>query len=329
MPKKSNQKLRLIYMKEILERHTDEEHGIARDDFERYLSHHGVEAPTRKTFYDDLGALEDYGMDIGRDPYGKSYKLLSREFDFPEIKLIIDAIQASKSIPLSMTRRIIKKIETLCSEYQAKELDRDVIVSGRVKTLNEGTQNNIEHIHAAIAADQQITFKYFDYDTSLKKKYRKGGGQYTISPFALVYSDESYYLLAYDAELKEIRNYRVDRMEKVMGVEGSVREGKEEFAAIDMSKYQKYTLGMYSGEVKDVTMVFTNNMVNAVVDRFGRDIMIHKEDGYHFRVSVPVAVSPQFYGWVFGLGKMVRIVGPEDVRQGYLDVMKGVQGKYE
>lgn len=160
-------------------------------------------------------------------------------------------------------------------------------------------------------------------------EYRKRGGQYTISPFALVYSDESYYLLAYDAELKEIRNYRVDRMEKVTGVEGSVREGKEEFVAIDMSKYQKYTFGMYSGDVKEVTMVFTNNMVNAVVDRFGRDIMIHKEDGYHFRVSVPVAVSPQFYGWVFGLGKMVRIVGPEDVRQGYLDMMKGVQGKYE
>ena len=118
-------------------------------------------------------------------------------------------------------------------------------------------------------------------------------------------------------------------MENVSCVEGSVREGKEEFATIDMSKYQKYTFGMYSGDVKEVTMVFTNNMVNAVVDRFGRDIMIHKEDGYHFRVSVSVAVSPQFYGWVFGLGKMVRIVGPEDVRQGYLDMMKGVQGKYE
>ena len=152
---------------------------------------------------------------------------------------------------------------------------------------------------------------------SLKKKYRKRGSQYTLSPFALVYSDENHYLLAYDAQLKEIRNYRVDRMENVSCVEGSVRDGKEEFAAIDMTKYQKYTFGMYSGEVKEVTMVFTNNMVNAVADRFGRDIMIHKEDGYHFRVSVPVAVSPQFYGWVFGLGKMVRIVGPEDVRQGY------------
>ena len=329
MPKKSNQKLRMIYMKEILERHTDIDHGIAREDFERYLSHRGIEAPTRKTFYDDLDALDDYGMDIGRDPYGKAYKLLSREFDLPEIKLIIDAIQASKSIPESMTQRLIKKIEMLCSEYQAKELNRDVIVSGRVKTINEGTRNNIDYIHTAISNDQQITCKYFDYDTSLKKKYRKRGSQYTLSPFALVYSDENYYLLAYDAQLKEIRNYRVDRMENVSCVEGSVREGKEEFATIDMSKYQKYTFGMYSGEVKEVTMVFTNNMVNAVVDRFGRDIMIHKEDKYHFRISVAVAVSPQFYGWVFGLGKMARIVGPEDVRQGYLDMMQDVQGKYE
>ena len=329
MPKKSNQKLRLVYMKEILERHTDEEHGIARDDFERYLSHHGIEAPTRKTFYDDLGALEDYGMDLGRDPYGKSYKLLSREFDFPEIKLIIDAVQASKSIPVSMTRRIIKKIEALCSEYQAKELDRNVIVSGRVKTLNEGMQNNIDHIHAAISSDQQITCKYFDYDTSLKRKYRRKGEKYTLSPFALVYSDENYYLLAYDKHWKEVRPYRVDRMENVSSIADSVREGKEEFADIDMAKYQKYTFGMYSGEKINVTMVFTNDMVNAVIDRFGQDIIIHKEEKDHFQISVDVAVSPQFYGWVFGLGKKARIIGPKDVRKGYLDMMKDIQEKYK
>lgn len=329
MPKKSNQKLRLLYMKDILEIHTDEDHGISLKDFERYLSHKDVEAPTRKTFYDDLDALEEYGMDIGRDPYGKSYKLLSRDFELPEVKLIIDAIQSSKSIPESMTRTIIHKTESLCSEYQTRELQRDVIVSGRAKTLNEGTQNNIDHIHFAISNDQQISLKYFDYDTNLKKRYRKRGGQYTLSPFAMVYCDESYYLLAYDAELKEIRNYRVDRMENVKSIEGSVRKGKEAFAGIDMTKYQKYTFGMYSGEVKEITMVFTNNMMNAVVDRFGTDIMIHKVDSYHFRISVEVAISPQFYGLVFGLGKMVKIVSPEDVRQGYLDMMKGIQGKYE
>lgn len=329
MPKKNNQKLRLLYMKDILEQHTDESHGISLKDFERYLSHKDVEAPTRKTFYDDLDALEEYGMDLGRDPYGKSYKLLSREFDLPQIKLIIDAIQSSKSIPESMTRNIIGKMESLCSEYQARELHRDVIVSGRVKTLNEGTQNNIDYIHLAISADKQITFKYFDYDTSLKKKYRKRGAKCTISPYVLVYCDENYYLLAYDKAYKEIRSYRVDRMEGVSVIETSVREGKEAFAAIDMAKYQKYTFGMYSGEVKEVTMVFTNNMMNAVIDRFGQEIFVHKEDDTHFRISVEVAISPQFYGWVFGLGKMVKIVAPEDVRQGYLDMMKGVQERYE
>jgi len=328
MPKKNNQKLRLLYMKDILEKHTDEDHGISRAQFETYLSHWDVDAPTRKTFYDDLDALEDYGMELGRDPYGKSYQLLERQFDLPEIKLIIDAIQSSKSIPESMTGTIIGKLESLCSEYQARELHRDVIVSGRVKTLNEGTRNNIDYIHAAISADKQITFKYFDYDTSLKKKYRKRGAKYTISPYVLVYSDENYYLLAYDKAYKEIRPYRVDRMEGVSIIETSIREGKEEFDAIDMRKFQKYTFGMYSGEIKEVTMVFVNSMMNAVVDRFGRDIFVYKEDDYHFRVSVPVAVSPQFFSWVFGLGKKVRITAPEDVRQGYLDMIKGVQEKY-
>ena len=330
MPKKSNQKLRLLYMKDILEKHTDENHGIAREDFERYLSHFEVEAPTRKTFYDDLDALEDYGMDIGRDPYGKAYKLLSREFELPEIKLIIDAIQSSKSIPESMTGTIIDKLEGLCSEHQARGLHRDVIVSGRVKTLNEGTRNNIDYIHAAISADKQINFRYFDYTPQMKRQYRKRGAKYTISPYALIYSDENYYLLAYDAELEEIRPYRVDRMEGVNIVEESIREGKEDFDAIDMRKFQKYTFGMFGGEVKEVTMVFPNFMVNSVIDRFGQDIMIHKEDdNKHFRISVEVAVSPQFYGWVFGLGRKVRIIAPEDVRQGYLDMMDGVREKYE
>lgn len=329
MSKKSNQKLRLLYMKDILERHTDENHGISREDFERFLSHQDVEAPTRKTFYGDLKELEQYGMDIERDPYGKSYKLLSREFDLPQIKLIIDAIQSSKSIPASMTKEIIGKLGTLCSEHQARELKRDVIVSGRVKTLNEGAQNNIDHIHTAISNDKQISFKYFDYDIDLKRHYRNRGERYIVSPFALVYSDENYYLLAYPPNYKEIRHYRVDRMENVRILEENMREGKEAFAKMDMAKYQKYTFGMYSGEVKKVSMVFTNDMMNAVVDRFGHDIMVHREDDRHFRVSVDVAISPQFYGWVFGLEKKVKIVAPEDVRQGYLDMMKGVREKYE
>ena len=188
------------------------------------------------------------------------------------------SIQSSKSIPESMTGTIIDKLEGLCSEHQARGLHRDVIVSGRVKTLNEGTRNNIDYIHAAISADKQINFRYFDYTPQMKRQYRKRGAKYTISPYALIYSDENYYLLAYDAELEEIRPYRVDRMEGVNIVEESIREGKEDFDAIDMRKFQKYTFGMFGGEVKEVTMVFPNFMVNSVIDRFGQDIMIHKED---------------------------------------------------
>lgn len=329
MPKKPDQKLRLLYMKEILERYTDEEHGISRKEFETQLSHHGIDAPTRKTFYDDLDTLEAYDMDIARDPYGKEYKLLSREFDLLQIKLIIDAIQANKSIPEQKTREIVGQLKMLCSKYQEKTLDRDVITTGRVKTLNEGTQNNIDHIHAAIADDRQISTLYFDYDMDLKKHYRRRGGRMTLSPFALVYSDENYYLLAYDAKLEEIRTYRVDRMEKVVEIEESVREGKEEFAALDMTKYSKYTFGMFKGDIKEVTMIFTKDMVNTVIDRFGRDIIIHKEDKDHFHITVSVAVSQQFYGWVFGLGKKAAILGPEDVRQGYLDMMRDIQERYD
>jgi predicted DNA-binding transcriptional regulator YafY len=197
-----------------------------------------------------------------------------------------------------------------------------------VKNEEDLISNNVGNINAAMDSGEQISFKYFDYNIQKRKTYRMKGQLYTVSPYALVYSDENYYMHAYAEEHGEVRPYRVDRMEGVKVLAGVVRQGKEVFDKIDLAQYQKYTFSMFGGKVEPVTMVFQNRMMNAVIDRFGRDLMVMKEDDNHFRITVNVAVSNQFYGWVFGLGNMVRIVGPEHVEQGMKDMLEEVRKRY-
>lgn len=330
MAKNKNQKLKLIYLKQILEEYTDADHGITMDRILELLKMRGVEAE-RKSIYDDIDSLIiDLKMDIQK-PAGRdfTYRLNSRDFDIGELKLIIDSVQSSKFLSVKSSRDIIKKMENLCSKHEASQLHRKIILTNRVKNEEDLISNNVGNINAAMDSGEQISFKYFDYSIQKRKTYRKKGQLYTVSPYALVYSDENYYMLAYAEEHGEVRPYRVDRMEGVKVLAGVVRQGKEVFDKIDLAQYQKYTFSMFGGKVEPVTMVFQNRMMNAVIDRFGRDILVMKEDDNHFRITVNVAVSNQFYGWVFGLGNMVRIVAPEHVKQGMKELLESVHGRYE
>lgn len=327
MPKKPNAKLKMLYLKDMLERRTDAEHGITVAEIMRLLEGQSIEV-NRKTIYDDMEELALYGLDIEHPEHAKDYRLLSRDFDLAEIKLMIDSISSSKFLTVEQTRTLIKKLEKLCSDYEAKQLHRQVIVAGRVKSLNTGVHNNVDYVNAAIEDNKQISFKYFDYNLRKQRAYRKKGERYVISPFALVYSDENYYFLGFDAEKQEIRPFRVDRMENV-AVEALDRVGQETFDKIKIEDYQKYSFSMFCGEREAVTMVFQNRMMNAVIDRFGSDIHARKVDNNHFEITVSVAVSQQFFGWVFGLGKMVRITAPESVKEQMKKALMDIVERYE
>ena len=230
---------------------------------------------------------------------------------FVECSLMIDAIQSSKFLSEAKTRDLIKKLEGMCSKYEAKELNREVIIANRVKSISSSTAlfRNVDAIHRAITANAQVSFQYFDFDLKKQKHYMKKGERYVVSPWAMIYTDDNYYLLAYtDGKFKHFRVDHMDNTEAMVTMIADVeiasleREGAEAFAKLDMSAYTKYTFSMFGGETVPVTMVFQNRMMGAVMDRFGRDVVVMKEDERHFRVTVPVAVSNQFYGWVFGLG---------------------------
>ncbi|MBR3796898.1 MAG: WYL domain-containing protein [Clostridia bacterium] len=339
MARSEGQKLKLFALKEILENETDDSHGITMARILELLSMRGIKAE-RKSIYDDLRTLRESDiLDlVGPQGQNRTYSVGERVFQLSELKMMIDALQSSKFLSEKTTRDLIKKLESFCSKYEAKELHRQVVLANRVKNISSSSVlfRTIDAIHRAITANAQVSFQYFDYDLKKQKHYMKKGERYVVSPWAMIYTDDNYYLLAYTEG--KFKHFRVDRMDKAeamiteiaeVEVASLAREGAEEFAKKDMSAYTKYTFSMFGGETVPVTMVFQNRMMGAVMDRFGRDVVAMKEDERHFRVTVSVAVSNQFYGWVFGLGKAVRIIGPECVKEGMKKALADIAARYE
>lgn len=324
MPRGENQKLKLLYLKQFFEEKTDEDHPATMPEILAYLHARGVEAE-RKSIYTDLDTLSDFGMDVRKDERGKSYQWFDREFELPEVKLIIDSVASSKFLSEKKSDALIKKLGTLCSEHQRKELRRQVRVMGRAKSMNNSVLINVDQLHAAIAADTTVRFKYFHYNLKMERTYSRKGEVYEVSPWALLYDNDNYYLYAFVDD--DFRIYRVDRMASVEQGKNR-RQGKEQFEKKDMAAYSKSTFGMFNGEEERVEMVFHNRMMDVVIDKFGKELWLEKVDDWHFKISVTVAVSPQFFAWVFGLGNYVTITGPEHVKQQMKEMLESVHGRY-
>ncbi len=313
MPKSSNQKLKLLYLMQYLMERSDEQHPLSVADMIAELARYDIKAE-RKSIYDDLEALRLFGLDIVQ-VRGKTtgYYIGARDFELAELKLLVDSVQSSKFITHRKTLALIKKIEGLASVYDAQLLQRQVFVRNRVKSMNESVYYNVDKISNAVTADSAIRFRYFDFAVTKERRFRKDGAWYEISPFALMWDDENYYMLGYDAAAEKLKHYRVDKMTEIEPLE-RFRDGKKEFEKVDMSEYSKKVFGMFTGDEQTVRLRFANHLVGAVIDRFGRDTMILASDEEHFTVSANVAVSPQFFAWLFGFGKDVEIVAPESLR---------------
>jgi predicted DNA-binding transcriptional regulator YafY len=287
-----------------------------------YLEKEGISAE-RKAIYNDIKTLQDFGMDICREKTGTvTYKLVSRDFELPELKLLVDAVQSSKFITEKKSLELIKKVEGLASRYDGKQLQRQVVVSNRVKTMNEKIYYNTDTIHNAINQGKKITFVYYkwvvDFSTGEKVKRikRRDGNIYKISPWALTWDDENYYLIAYDDESDKIKHYRVDKMASIKVTE-EPRNGQQIFKRFNLATYSKTVFGMYGGEEVEVKLMFSNELIGVVIDRLGNDVFISKADEKSFFVTAKVNLSPQFYGWLFGFGQSVKIVSPQNVAQEY------------
>lgn len=313
MPKGSNQKFKLYRLAQIMQEQTDDEHYITMPEIMDGLAKYDVTAD-RKSVYNDLRDLSVLGIDVEGEPVGNRYHyhVVNRAFELPELKLLVDAIQSSKFITEKKSNALIKKLETLVSKYDAQKLQRQVFVSGRIKTMNESIYYTVDAIHKAISENKKIKFQYYQWNVKKEMELRHNGAWYHISPWGLSWDDENYYLVGYDSDAEQIKHYRVDKMLHIKTSE-EVREGKEHFQKLDLAAYAKKSFGMFGGKEQTVKLLVSNHLSGVIIDRFGKDVMMIPADEEHFTVNVNVYVSRQFLGWVFSLGEGIQIIGSEEV----------------
>lgn len=329
MSKGTNQKFKLYRLARIMQEQTDEDHYITMPEIMEQLAQYGVTAD-RKSIYADLRDLSTLGVEVEGEPVGNRYHyhVVSRAFELPELKLLVDAIQSSKFITERKTNELIRKLETLVSKYDAQKLQRQVFVSGRIKTMNESIYYTVDAIHNAISENRKIKFQYFQWNVKKEMELRHNGAWYHISPWGLSWYNENYYLIGYDSAAEEIRHYRVDKMLHIRMSEES-REGKENFRQLDMADYAKKSFGMFGGREQIVKMLVNNKLAGVIIDRFGKDVMMIPVDDEHFRVNVEVHVSRQFLGWVFSLGEDIKVIGPDDVVEQMRAEIAGIWEQYK
>lgn len=329
MSRGTNQKFKFTYLTRIMLEKTDDEHSLTMPQIMAELEKYEVTAE-RKSIYQDFQDMEKLGIEIIKEQVGREtyYHVGAREFELAEIKLLIDSIQSSKFITQTKSRELITKIKKFVSEYQARQLQRQVFINDRVKNMNESVYYNVDDIHIAINQNKKIRFKYYKWSIEKKLVPRHNGDWFVVSPWALTWDDENYYMVAFDDLDHKIKHYRVDKMMR-MSVEEEMREGKEVFKNFDMAAYSKTTFGMYSGKTTRVHIQFPNNMCGVFIDRFGKDIFFRKLDEDHSTVAVDVAVSHQFFGWIFSLGREVKVVGPDEVVEQMKIAAEEFAGNYQ
>ncbi len=329
MAKKGNEKLKLLHIMHILLEQTDEMHGITVKEIADLLEKHEI-FPDRKSIYNDIKVLQEYGLNIEKKREDRTvyYYLKSRLFSLAELKLLVDSVQASKFITTKKSRELINKIEGMVSKHQGKELQRQVYVADRVKAENEKIYENVDKIHFAIARNSQITFQYLQWNLKKELEAKHNGRVYEVSPWALGWAEENYYLISFDNTEKIIKHFRVDKMQNVE-VRRTKRLGRKEFEHFDMAIYAKKMFGMYGGKEELVTLRCSNETIGIIIDRFGKDILVMKDGEKHFITKVKVSVSNQFFGWIFGLGDRVEIAGPDWVVKGMREELQMLYQIYE
>lgn len=317
---RTDDKMKLLYLMRLLQEETDPAHPLNASQLGEMMQARYGCSSERKTIYSDISHLQAYGLRIGQVKGRRfGYYLESQGFDLPELKLLVDAVQSSKFITKEKTGDLIRKLEQLTSHEYAKQLQRQVFIFNRIKADNDAIYANVDAIHSAIHANRKICFQYCEWTPDMTLVKRRNGEDYTVSPWALTWNDENYYLVGYENHGGEgrIRHYRVDKMQDIRVMEEG-RDGKDEFSGFDLAAFSRKTFGMFGGEDRSLTLEGENRLAGVVIDRFGKDIMMHRKRGEErFRAHVEVTVSPQFFGWLAGIGKGIWIASPKDVREQY------------
>ena len=328
MPRVFNQKIKILYLMRIFLEQTDEEHPMSVKELIAYLNSLGISAE-RKTVYDDIETLRNFGMDIlNRREHPAGFYLASREFELPELRLLVDAVQSSRCITNGKSRQLIRKLESLASVYESRQLRRQGFAENRIRTINENVYYSIDMIQRALTEDRQISFQYCEWTVEKKLRPENEGERYSVSPWGLVWQNEEYYLITYDEKCGRVKQYQVDKLQQIR-IEKEVRRGREFFENYDIGELTSRTFGMFGGREVTICLEAHNRLVGVVLDRFGRDIMIHRKDPEHFKTLVRVNISDQFFGWIASLAPDAVIASPDEVRDKYREFLEKSLSNYK
>jgi len=327
MPKSDNQKAKILYIMDYLEKNAHEQHPVNAAELIAMLDREHRIKCDRKTIYSDIAALEEFGLDVVSVPgrNGGYYFASPKTFQLPELKLLIDAVLSSRYLTERKSKELIEKLCTQCNAHDAALMKRNVLVSGRVKSMNETILLNVDTIQEAISQNRAICFRYFDWDLGGQRRYREK--EYLASPYGLCQDHENCYLLAYSPR-HGITSYRVDRMTHVE-LSAEKRTPCPELTGKALHEHANRLFQMYSGELVDVKMRFSRELVNVVVDRFGKDTMLIPDGDEHFNFTAKVAISPMFLSWVIGFGTKAKILYPDWVAQRCGQLCREALSQYE
>ena len=318
MPKSDSQKLTLLYIRDYLEQNSDEKHPVNAQQLIEMLERKGISCE-RKTIYSDISLLQEFGVDIiNRRGKNGGYYIASRNFELPELKLLIDAVQSSRFLTQKKSRELISKLCQQCNRFDASLMHRDMLIDRRVKSMNETIYYNVDTIQEAISQNLQIRFRYFDWGIDGKRRYREK--EYLASPYGLCQDNENCYLLAHSHRYG-VTHYRVDRMSDIECT-GEKRIPCPELTGTALMDHANQLFQMYSGQTASVKLRFHRSLANVVVDRFGRDTMMIPDGAEHFTFVVDVAVSPLFLSWVIGFGDKAQILYPQSVVNACTDLCR-------
>ena len=307
MAQTANYKRKLPILAKLLLERSDEEHTISRQEMQEELERWGLSAE-RKSIYDDMEQLRELGLDVqSRRGRNGGWYIGERGFQLAELKLLVDAVQSSRFLTKRKSEALIRKLEGLASVHQARQLQRQVYVDRRIKTMNESIFYNVDKLHGAIAANRVITFRYFEYNARRERVFRHDGMRYRLTPFGLIWDSENYYLAGWDELRKQLRHYRVDKMSDiaVTGMRGTPRG---DWTA---EGYARRHFGMFSGMPCQLQLRCEDRLAGVVIDRFGLDVPLVPDGAGYFTATLDVVVSPPLWGWLFGLGPGVEVLGPQ------------------
>lgn len=312
----SEAKLRPLYLAKILYEQTDEDHYLTTTQLIQILEQqYGISAH-RQTIKAEIELLRQFGIEIEEVKSTQNrYNVYGRKFDLPELKLLIDAVESSKFITQAKSKELVGKIATLASEHAAKSIKRNVTCEGRIKPDNEKIYFIVDVINQAINENKKISFYYFHYNVRKEKTLKHNGEPYTITPLHLIWNGDYYYLVGVYDYKQRLGSFRVDRIAKRPDILNE--DGTPPPEGFDINEYVNTTFRMYNSERVEVELVCDNDVMDAIIDRFGENVNVYANDMTSFRVITNVAVSHIFYSWVFGFGGKVRIKSPVEVSEKY------------